>query len=176
MLIVSRSLSFRTHTRPIRRTHFARLTVQTRQFSLSSEGLNMNELHKKTLTALGFEVKPTEHGNWWVWLNRKWYQVETKSGFMTPVWAVTEDAAWTQAPTLDALMSPLLLVLVKVGDLLWVNFSDGVSVKILEWTRDDRPQPIVYGGIKATPAHAIAALFLAAVESGLVDPKAVVLP
>ena len=143
-----------------------------------------DELHKKVLGLLGFEVKHTERGNWWVWLNSKWYQVETKSGFMTPVWAVTEDAAWAQVPTLDALMTPLMAVMMSTqaesdGSKFEIQMGfvfNKYHASLISVSRHGVHVAIKTRVIHSTIAEAIAALFVAGVAREKVNPATVVLP
>lgn len=142
----------------------------------------ISELHKDVLKLLGFEVVINAVGT--VWL-------EDKNGFMykngerwsSPSAAAcrTEADAWAHAPTLDALMLPLMGVVGRLGAILTETVSDIPMIQLSLMTPMPLDGRIVwdYGdcqGLGATYQEAIAALFIAACERGLIDPATDVMP
>lgn len=136
----------------------------------------MDELHRKVLEALGFELVTNAVGT--VWL-------EDRNGFMfkngercsSPSASAnrTEADAWAQAPTLEALMSKLVEVITrsdaKPEIRLFVNDA-GWYCYIVDG--NDIPFDFDSDAV-STMAHAIASVFVQMCEAKLIDGKAVVL-
>lgn len=141
----------------------------------------MDELHRKVLKALGFELVTNASGT--VWL-------EDYDGFMykngercsSPSASAnrTEAEAWAQAPTLEALTPKLTKAIGQIGAILTETVSDIPMVQVSLMTPTPLHGRIVWDysdcqGVGATYTEAVASVFAQMCEAGLIDGKAVVL-
>lgn len=146
----------------------------------------INELHKQTLWALGFEVLYEPPYT----ISSKNYNGELEDFYIREAWVLgryglslmglnpfkpkTEADAWAQAPSLDELTKPLIKAMTNDATpfrvIIFVDGNDWVCH--LRSNDED-----VHIDVDDAPSleYAIAAVFVAACDAGLIDGKAVVL-
>lgn len=133
----------------------------------------MNELNKTVCELMGFKLSVLSHNGGEVYhlVDSKGCpyfegnKYEIASAFTDP------DRAWAQAPTLDALMLPLIAAMRHITHAnLSILFPDDGGFDLILFTSGDA----LYA-VNPTLPEAIATLFIAASEAGEINPKDVVL-